>query len=123
MISVRSIPTTWLSSEESQVESSEYQDDADIHHQSFPESVSEERDIHTDYNGCHHHSVKHASYLSAHFSTQMVSGDLVPMPEGCANRAGIGKPLHLAAGRETDARARGWMVDDATGTYRCADFT
>jgi hypothetical protein len=43
--------------------------------------VSEERDIHTDYNGCHHHSVKHASYLSVHFSTQMVSRDLVPMWE------------------------------------------
>jgi hypothetical protein len=37
--------------------------------QSFPESVSEERDIHTDYNGCHHHCVKHTSYLPAHFST------------------------------------------------------
>ena len=55
--------------EESQVESSEYQDDADIHHSSSPESVSEERDIHTDYNGCHHDTVKHASYVFVHFST------------------------------------------------------
>src|SRR3974390_3111459 len=68
-------PLPWLSRkpEESQVESSEYQDDADIRHQSFPESVSEERDIHTDYNGCHHHSVKHASYLSVHFSALRLS--------------------------------------------------
>src|SRR6516164_5146417 len=96
-------------SEESQVESSEYQDDADIHHQSSPESVSEERDIHTDYNGCHHHSVKHASYLSVHFSTlrqRRLSAHSAQ--KECASRARIDKPLDLAAGRETDARARGY---------------
>jgi len=31
------------------------------------ESVSEEYEIYTDYDGCHSHHVKHDSYLSAHF--------------------------------------------------------
>jgi hypothetical protein len=52
--------------EESQVESSEHQDNANIHCQPFPESVSEEHEIYTDYDGCHRHHVKHESYLSAH---------------------------------------------------------
>ncbi len=54
--------------EESQVESSEHQDNANIHCQPFPESVSEEHEIYTDYDGCHRQHVKHDSYLSAHFS-------------------------------------------------------
>jgi hypothetical protein len=63
-------PLSWQSwrSEESQIESCEHQDNADIHDQSFPESVSEEQDIYADYNGCHRYHVKHDSYLSAHFS-------------------------------------------------------
>jgi hypothetical protein len=32
---------------------------ANIHYQPFPESVSEEHEIYTDYNGCHRHHVKH----------------------------------------------------------------
>jgi hypothetical protein len=59
-------PCSWTA-EESEVESSEHQDNANVHCQPFPESVSEERDIYTDYNGCHRHRVKHSSYLSAHF--------------------------------------------------------
>jgi hypothetical protein len=55
--------------EESQVESAEHQDNANIDYQSFPESVSEEREIYTDYNGCHRHHVKHYSYPSVHFTT------------------------------------------------------
>jgi hypothetical protein len=55
--------------EKSQVESSEHQDNANIHYQPFPESVSEEREIYTDYNGCHCHHVKHYSHPSVHFST------------------------------------------------------
>jgi hypothetical protein len=35
--------------EKSKVESSEHQDDANIHDQPFPESVSEEHEIYTDY--------------------------------------------------------------------------
>jgi hypothetical protein len=54
--------------EESQVESCEHQDNANIHCQPFPELVSEEHEIYTDYDGCHRHHVKHYSYLSAHVS-------------------------------------------------------
>jgi hypothetical protein len=56
--------------EESQVESCEHHDNANIRHQPFPESVSEEREIYTDCDGCHGHRVKHASYPSIHFPTQ-----------------------------------------------------
>src|SRR5262249_35402409 len=70
---------------ESQVESCEHQDNANIHHQPFPEpeSVSEEHEIYTDYNGCHRHHVKHDSYLSDHFSTSGapdISGLAIPQP-------------------------------------------
>ena len=60
-------PCSWTP-EESQVESCEHQDNANIDCQPFPESVSEEHEIYTDYDGCHRHHVKHDSYLSAHFS-------------------------------------------------------
>jgi hypothetical protein len=60
-------PRSWTP-EESEVESCEHQDNANIHCQPFPESVSEEHEIYTDYDGCHGHHVKHDSYLSAHFS-------------------------------------------------------
>jgi hypothetical protein len=59
-------PCSWTP-EESQVKSYEHQDNANIHRQPFPESVSEEREIYTDYDGCHCHPVKNDSYLSAHF--------------------------------------------------------
>jgi hypothetical protein len=54
--------------EESQIESSEHQDNANIHCQPFPELVSEEHEIYTDYDGGHRHHVKDYSYLSTHFS-------------------------------------------------------
>jgi len=47
--------------EESEVESYEHQDNADIHSQPFPESVSEKQEIYTDNRGCHRHYVKHDS--------------------------------------------------------------
>jgi hypothetical protein len=53
--------------QESQVESCEYQDYSNIRYQPFPESVSEEREICTNYEGCHCHHVKHNPYPSAHF--------------------------------------------------------
>jgi hypothetical protein len=59
-------PCSWTP-EESEVESYEHQDNANIHCQPFPESVSEEREIYTDDDGYHRHHVKHVSYLSAHF--------------------------------------------------------
>ena len=64
-----SLPLRSWRHEESQVESSEHQDNANIHYQSFPESVSEEHEIYTDYNGCHRDYVKHYSYPSVHFTT------------------------------------------------------
>jgi hypothetical protein len=57
-----------LTSQKSKVERCEHQDDSDIHCQPFPESVSEEHEIYTDYDGCHRHRVKHVSHLSTHFS-------------------------------------------------------
>jgi hypothetical protein len=60
------VPGSWTA-QKSQVESSEDQDDANINNQTFPESVSEEREIYTDYHGYHRHHVKHDSDLSAHF--------------------------------------------------------
>jgi hypothetical protein len=54
--------------EEYQVESRAHQDNANIHCQPFPEMASEERDIYTDYDGCHRHRAKQDSYLSAHSS-------------------------------------------------------
>jgi hypothetical protein len=65
-------PCSWTP-QESQVESCEHQDNANIHCQPFPESVSEEQEIYTDYDGCHRHHVKHDSYLSAHFSALVQS--------------------------------------------------
>jgi hypothetical protein len=65
------IPLRSWRHEESQVESSEYQDNANIHDQPFPESVSEEHEIYTDYNDCRRHHVKHYSYPSVHFSTTL----------------------------------------------------
>src|SRR5579863_3655703 len=61
-------PCSWMP-QESQVERCEHQDDSNIHCQPFPESVPEEHEIYTDYDGCHRHHVKHASYLSAHFNS------------------------------------------------------
>ena len=78
--------------EESEVESREHQDNADIHDQSFPESVSEEREIYADYNGCHCHHVKNDSDLSAHFSTpKLVQDEKVPFRDrSCGTNADIG---------------------------------
>ena len=53
--------------EESQIESCEYQNNANIHYQPFPDSVSEEHEIDTDYNGYHRGYVKYDSDVSAHF--------------------------------------------------------
>lgn len=58
-------PCSWAT-EESKVESREHQDNANIHCQPLPESVSEEREIYTDYDGRHRRHIKHGSYLSAH---------------------------------------------------------
>jgi hypothetical protein len=49
-------------SEESQVESDEHQDNADICEQPLQESVSEEREIQTDYDGYHQHRIKYRGH-------------------------------------------------------------
>jgi hypothetical protein len=59
--------------EESEVESCEHQDNANIHCQPLPESASKEQEIYTNYDGCHRHHVKHDSYLSAHSSALVQS--------------------------------------------------
>jgi hypothetical protein len=51
--------------QKSEVESCEHQDNANIHRQSLPDSVSEEHEIYTDYDGRHRHHVKYDG-LSAH---------------------------------------------------------
>lgn len=71
-------------SEESQIESREHQDDADIDDQPFPESVPEEREIDADDNGDHRQHVKRDGNLSSHFSLEgapHVGGDILsPTP-------------------------------------------
>jgi hypothetical protein len=59
-------PCSWAP-EESQIESCEHQDNANVRCQPFPESVSEEREIYTDYDGYHCHHVKRDSDLSTRF--------------------------------------------------------
>jgi hypothetical protein len=54
--------------EKSKVESCEHQNNANVHRQPFPESISEEPEIYTDNDGCHRQHVKHDSHLSAHSS-------------------------------------------------------
>jgi hypothetical protein len=60
-------PWSWIP-EKSQVESGEYQDNANIHSQPFPESAFEKYEIYTNYDGRHRQAVKHDSYLSVHLS-------------------------------------------------------
>jgi hypothetical protein len=45
--------------QESQAERCEYQDNSNIHHQPFPEQVSEEQDIHGDYDGYQQHNERY----------------------------------------------------------------
>src|SRR5271163_4597 len=58
----RTVAISWTP-EESEVEGTEHQDNANIHGQPFPEAASEEHEIYTDYDGCHRQHVKHDSYL------------------------------------------------------------
>jgi hypothetical protein len=58
-------PRSWAL-EESRVESREHQDNANIHYQSFPESVFEDYEIYADYDGYHRQREQHDRYLSPH---------------------------------------------------------
>lgn len=71
--------------QESQVESSEYQDNSYIHYQPFPEPVSEKQEIYTDYDGYHQQSVKHASCLSFHFESPV--SEYKPFRNACGSHA------------------------------------
>src|SRR5262249_28778157 len=48
----------------------------------FPESVSEEREIDTDYDGCHRQHVEHYADLFDHLSTLGRSSHSTPKPKG-----------------------------------------
>ena len=61
-------PSSWTP-EESQVESYEHQDNANVYCQPFPESVSEERDIHSDDDGYHCQHVNRDSDLPAQLTS------------------------------------------------------
>jgi hypothetical protein len=63
--------TSWTP-EEHHVESCEHQDNADIHNQPFPKSISEEREIDADYDDYHRHHEKYDDYLSAHFRSALI---------------------------------------------------
>jgi hypothetical protein len=95
-------PCSWAP-EESEVESSEHQDNANIHGEPFPESVSEEHEIHTDDDGCHRQHIKHDSSLSAHFSSvrlidfRMAGEDCVQKGPGIS-RADLEPATQLASG-------------------------
>ena len=60
-------PYSWTP-EESKIESCEHQNNANVRCQPFPESVSKEREIHTDYDNYHCHYEKRDSELSAYSS-------------------------------------------------------
>jgi hypothetical protein len=75
--------------QESPIESREHQDDSNIHQEPFPESVFEEREIDSGYDGRHRHHVKHDSYLSAHVGPRfnrntgrVVSAGILPLKAG-----------------------------------------
>jgi hypothetical protein len=53
--------------EEYQVESSEHHNNANIRRKPLPEQVSEECEIYTDYDGCHHQYEKHRYHPAASF--------------------------------------------------------
>jgi hypothetical protein len=53
--------------QKSQIEGSEYQDNADVHHQPFPDAVLEEEQIHTNDNDYQRCNVKHGGRASCHF--------------------------------------------------------
>jgi hypothetical protein len=97
-------PCSWTP-EESEVESCKHQDNANIHCQPFPESVSEKREIYTDYDGYHRHHVKHDSYVSAHFNYNYC---------GClaGQQAGRGRKMPIY---ERGDYIKVEFADDATG--------
>jgi hypothetical protein len=52
--------------QEPPIEGPKYQDDADVHEQPFPESISKEKPIDTDDNGNEQHRVKRDNHALGH---------------------------------------------------------
>jgi len=102
--------------EESQVESCEHQDNANIHYQPLPEPVSQEQEIHTHYNGYHRHHVKHDSYLSAHFSETSILAWNRQAPHKRASYIGFPLGQWRPPHRLRDALCRDWHQTDALGS-------
>jgi hypothetical protein len=65
MYAAAAVGESWVL-HKSQIESREHQDDADVHHQPFPEAVPEEQQIHTDDNDCQRGNVKRDGRGSLH---------------------------------------------------------
>lgn len=59
--------------QEPQIECDKHQDDSDVRHQSLPEPVSKEQDVHADHDGDQREHVKHDGCLSSH-STILLRG-------------------------------------------------
>jgi hypothetical protein len=62
----RTAAAVLLTLQELQVHAREYQDDSDIYHQTQPQVVPQEQDVHADYDGYHREYVEHDGYLSSH---------------------------------------------------------
>ncbi len=75
----------------SQVESRKHQDNANIHCQPLPESVSKEYEIYADYNGYHRRQVKQYGCPSVHFGAWRAL-----MHDGARNLAGESRRAYLS---------------------------
>jgi hypothetical protein len=62
-------PCSWTF-HESKVESGEYQDESNIHHEPFPEPVPEEQDVYRDDGSHQRHQEKESSRAAFHFRPQ-----------------------------------------------------
>jgi hypothetical protein len=64
--------------EESHIERREHQNNADIHHQPFPESVPKEKYVHGNDNGYQRGKIKHNRHVLRHLSTWVAKFNLLP---------------------------------------------
>jgi hypothetical protein len=105
--------------EKSQVESSEHQDNADVHHQPFPESVSEELEIDADDDGRHRHHVKQYNDPSVHFGSMKRRPSLTDaeIEARTGQRVAAGVPA-LSQGDRHHERVSGRIQ----GQVPCPDF-
>jgi hypothetical protein len=86
-----------------QVERREHQDDPDVHHQSLPEPVPEEQDVHADHDGHHHEHVERDSSPASHPSLLLRTVRLVNLTDPARRTASFPRlpllrvlPLRLA---------------------------